>query len=275
MTTNAASSNPFYWRAFVSLIVVIAFLILAVTGIALYATPPGRIANWSGWTLLGVTKTQWQAVHMTFGFLFLVAAAFHLVFNWKVLLHYLRSRSQDGLRRKREIAWAAVATMSVTVLAFIDVPPISYISTGRETLANSWSSASLEPPVPHAELMTVAQVAASMNIATEVARERLQRQGFAAPPDSTLEVIAAAHDVTPQVVYAALRPTATPPTGTGMGWKTMEQIAGELGVPLETAQARLHAVGIAAAATDTLRDIAQRHGRHTPELYQVVSGASH
>ena len=76
--TRARTRERFHWRAFVSLLVVLGFVILGTTGIGLYLTPAGRIANWSGWTLAGLTKAQWQAVHMVFGFLFVIAGAFHL-----------------------------------------------------------------------------------------------------------------------------------------------------------------------------------------------------
>lgn len=277
MTTHPASPSPFYWRAFVSLIVVAAFAILSVTGIALYATPPGRIANWSGWTLLGVTKAHWQAVHMTFGFLFLFAAAFHLFFNWKVLLHYLRTRTRDGLRRRRELAWASAATLALVILTATDVPPVSYIAVGRESLANSWSSTSVEPPVPHAELMTLAQVAASLRVPLEDVQARLGTRGITASPETTLEVIASSLAITPRDLYALLRPAAsTPPVaGAGMGWKTLAQVSTELGLSVDTARARLSAAGIHAGPEDTLKDIAQRHDRHTPDLFQVLAADPH
>jgi hypothetical protein len=39
-TPSSLSARPFSWRAFVSFVVLSAFAVLAVTGIALYATPP-------------------------------------------------------------------------------------------------------------------------------------------------------------------------------------------------------------------------------------------
>jgi len=61
-----SSSPKFHWKVFVSFYVVFSFLALGGVGaIVLYVAPPGRIANWSVWQLLLLSKAQWQAVHTT------------------------------------------------------------------------------------------------------------------------------------------------------------------------------------------------------------------
>ena len=284
MSTTPTASHParsFSWRAFTSLLVTGAFAVLGLTGVARGATPPGRVANWSGWTLAGLTKAEWQAVHMVFGFLFVAAGALHLFFNWKVLLNYLRSRATAGIPRKRELAWALGASIALVVLSIADVPPISAISQGREQLANSWAPQGGEPPVPHAELLTVAQVARTTGIPVEDAVARLTAAGFTADAATTLAAVADERGVTPSVVYAALsrgrapQPGAqAPSSGSGMGWKTVRQLADELGVAPETAQARLRTVGVDAGADETLRDIARRTGQHAPTLYATLTRAN-
>ena len=101
-----SATRKFHWKVFVSFYVVFSFLALAVSGIVLYVAPPGRIANWSIWTLGALSKAQWQAVHTIVALLFIVAAGFHLYFNWKVLMAYLRSKLAEGLRMKWELAGA-------------------------------------------------------------------------------------------------------------------------------------------------------------------------
>ena len=70
-----SSSAParFQWRAFVTLFVTLSFLLIAASGIVLYVAPPGRVAHWSVWTLGGLDKEGWQAVHTVFAFLFVLA----------------------------------------------------------------------------------------------------------------------------------------------------------------------------------------------------------
>jgi hypothetical protein len=264
----------FYWRAFATLLVVLGFFVLAATGIGLYLTPPGRVANWSGWTLVGLTKAQWQAVHMVFGLLFVVAGSFHLFFNWRVLMSYLRRHLTEGLRRKREIAWSLVTATALLVMAIADVPPVNAVAALRETVSNSWSDSTTEPPIPHAELLTLAQFAESQKLPLESALATLREAGGTVTSETTLADVALQLEVTPQELFKKLgtKTPAASPAGGGMGWKTLRAASEELGIPLETATARLTARGIAADPDATLRDIASRNDLHAPELVKCIKG---
>jgi len=53
------SRKGFNWRGFTSLLLAAGFLILAGSGLVLYASPRGRVANWTDWEVLGLTKHEW------------------------------------------------------------------------------------------------------------------------------------------------------------------------------------------------------------------------
>ena len=55
------------------------FLMLILSGTMLYVSPPGRVAHWTGWTLLGGSKEQWGAVHSLMALVFLIGGLFHLL----------------------------------------------------------------------------------------------------------------------------------------------------------------------------------------------------
>lgn len=84
----------FNWRSFLSVYMGFSFLIMTVTGIILYIAPPGRVAHWSNWTLAGLLKEEWQAIHTIFTFIFIAAGVLHIIFNWKPLLSYLRKKQR-------------------------------------------------------------------------------------------------------------------------------------------------------------------------------------
>jgi hypothetical protein len=46
----------FQLRGFVSLLLTLFFLALSFSGVMLYLTPRGRVANWTGWSMLGLEK---------------------------------------------------------------------------------------------------------------------------------------------------------------------------------------------------------------------------
>ena len=152
-----SASSKFHWKVFVSFYVVFSFLALAVSGIVLYVAPPGRIANWSVWQLLLLSKAQWQAVHTIVALAFLVAAGFHIYFNWKVLVAYLKSKLQAGIRMKRELAAASLTGAAILAVSITGMPPFGTVMDVGEDIKNSWSTTASEPPIPHAELMTVAE----------------------------------------------------------------------------------------------------------------------
>lgn len=124
MTRNAPVR--FHGRAFVTFYVTLSFLVLAVSGIVLYVAPPGRVANWSRWTIGSLDRHGWQAVHTVFALLFVLAGAFHLWFNWRTFWHLLRSRLGQGLLVKRELVLAAAAVAAVAGLTLADLPPFGH-----------------------------------------------------------------------------------------------------------------------------------------------------
>jgi ABC-type Fe3+-siderophore transport system permease subunit len=98
-TKDPAGSRPettkpkrFVWRAMTSVLIAASFLILLITGVVLFVSPPGRIANWTNWTILSLRKQEWIGLHVWFSTLFLLVTIFHLVFNWRPLMTYFKDR---------------------------------------------------------------------------------------------------------------------------------------------------------------------------------------
>jgi hypothetical protein len=271
--------RTFYWRAFVTFYVVFSFLVIAASGLVLFISPPGRIANWSEWTLGGLQKSGWQAVHTVFALLFVVAAGFHIYFNWRVILNYVRRKVGEGLRRGKELAAASVVGAAILVSTIAGVPPFSTVITLGETARNSWSDPASEPPVPHAEEWTVAKFAETNKVPTDQAMENLRQSGLAAPgADTTLQSLATTYGVTPREVYLkALGPekaASVPPAGSaGFGRKTVSQLCAETNTPIETALARLAQAGFqGATAESNMRELATKHGRRPIEVAQIIRG---
>ena len=97
MTTT---KNKFKTKSFATFTVAWMFLILTFSGVILYFTPSGRIANWTSWTLLGLLKEEWQGLHNLFAILFVLFIVLHLFFNWKVLMSYFKSKAVEGIREQ-------------------------------------------------------------------------------------------------------------------------------------------------------------------------------
>jgi hypothetical protein len=274
----SATTKKFHWKVFVSFYVVFSFLALAVSGIVLYVAPPGRIANWSVWRMVLLSKAQWQAVHTIVALLFLVAAGFHIYFNWKVLVAYLKSKLHEGLRMKREIATATAAAVALLTVTIAGVPPFSTVMDVGEGIKNSWSTAASEPPVPHAELLTVEKLADTVKIPTEKVVANLEKHGVKmAQPGMTVRQIADQNNLTPQQVYQKIqsedaKPKVSLAEGGGWGRMNVQQVCERFSVPVDAGVARLQAAGFEASGTTMVRELATARGKTPIEIAKIIAG---
>jgi hypothetical protein len=263
---------------FVSFYVVFSFVALALSGIVLYVAPPGRIANWSVWRMVLLSKAQWQAVHTVVALLFLVAAGFHIYFNWKVLVAYLKSKLHEGLRMKRELATATAAAVVLLTVTIAGVPPSSTVMDVGEGIKNSWSTAATEPPVPHAELLTVEKLSETVKIPTEKVVANLETHGVKmAKPGMTVQQIADQNNLTPQQVYQRIqsedaKPKVSLAEGGGWGRMNVQQVCERYSVPVGTGVERLRATGIEAESGTMLRELATAQGKTPIAIAKIIAG---
>lgn len=270
--------HQFRWRSFTTFYVVLSFIIITLSGMILFITPPGRVAYWSQWQFLWLTKQQWQAVHTIFTFLFVVAGSFHLFFNWKVLTTYLRSKLEAGMKNRNELVLASTALLLVLVLTIGGVPPFSTVMTFGEEARNSWVSPKDEPPIPHAELLTLAQFAEKVQIPLPQVEERLAKAGIAVDSSTIIvKALAEKYRTTPQQLYAKIQ-AGTPPSvvriaeGGGYGRKTVAQVAEQLGIPVPEALIRLRQNAVSAEAASVIRDLASEHNLSPIDLVRFIGG---
>ena len=92
-----------------SVLIAVSFVILVFSGVILFVSPPGRIANWTNWNILSLTKKEWIALHIWFSTLFLLVTVFHLVFNWRPLLSYFK----DRMTRQMGFRWEWLVALAI------------------------------------------------------------------------------------------------------------------------------------------------------------------
>ena len=268
----------FSWKPFTSFLILCASLVILLTGAVLYVAPAGRIANWTHWRLGPLDKEQWQAVHTAFALVFVVAAVLHLIFNWRVLLSYLKTRLHTGTSHRREFVAASVLSVAVLTLTLAEVPPFSTVMAVGEWAKNSWVSQETEPPVPHAEGLTLAKLADVTRQPLDEVVASLDRAGVrGATAEVTVGELAARHGLTPQQLYARARATAGPmPVNVeaGLGRKTVAQVCAELGLSLPEGLRRLEAAGLPAKPDDTMKGLAGAHGRTPHDVLPVLRGTT-
>ncbi len=272
-----STPKTFSWKAFISFYIVFSFVVLGLSGIVLYVAPPGRVANWSVWTLVALTKAQWQAVHTIFSFIFLLAASFHIYFNWKVLVAYVKSKMHEGIRMKRELGAATAVGLTLMIATIVGVPPFSTVMDAGDDIKNAWTVPTSEPPLPHAEELTVEKLAETVKMPFDKAKENLDARGVRVETSSqTLQEIATANGMTPQQVFQKMQSADAKPQvamgGGGWGRKTIDDICAQYAIPLDTAVSRLAAAGFTASGKTTLKDLALGAGKTPLEVAKIVVG---
>ncbi len=276
----------FKFRAFTALVILWSFIIENVTGIVLYIVPPGRIAHWTNWKLWGFTKEQWAAMHTIFGYIFLIFAVIHIYYNWKAILKYIKQKIKAGLRMRMELGISLILTILVFVATILSIPPFSTVMDFGEKMRNSWEESSQEPFVPHAELMSLDEFTTRIGIPTNTAIEIFEKEGIAIrSPNDMIKDIAAANATSPVALYKILERELSSDTkekfeslteqkkqqaGGGYGWKTIENLAQELEIPVQDIMKLLRSKGIEAEKDEVIRNVAEKHGLKAYELVDMI-----
>jgi hypothetical protein len=287
----------FSWRAFFSLLAAVSFIGMTFTGVILFVVPPGRIANWTGWTILALTKHQWIGLHDWFSIIFVVACGFHLYFNWKPFISYFKSKITKAFALRAE--W--LAALVVCAVAFVGtvygVSPFSSLMEWNESIKQSYDSPRQRGPVPHAELMTLTELAENYTgVELETMLENLRLHGIEVEsPDVVLGELAEANGITPAELYdIALGKTGAGRGGGGGGQRgggelgaprggggggggfgrlTLKQYCQQLGLDVDTAVRKLKDNGYKASPETTMRAIADSAGVHPSQVRAIIESS--
>lgn len=264
----------FHYKGFVSFLMALGFGVLTVSGAVLYIAPRGRVANWTGWSLGGIEKENWAALHVVVALLVVVAAVFHLLFNWRIFWGYLKTRVESGLNKKRELAAALGVTLLVAGGTLWGLQPFQSVTRLSEQIKDSWERTQSPVPYAHAELSTLTDYAQKTGTSADEVKRKLETKGIQVTDSTkTIAQIAEANQLTPQALFAETAKTSEKShegQGGGPGRKTITQLASEAGKTPETLLTSLKKAGVEAKADETLRDIADRTGKNPHDLLDLI-----
>ncbi|MCP4725591.1 MAG: DUF4405 domain-containing protein [bacterium] len=302
-----SANRKFKTKSFASFTIAWIFLVLTVTGIIIYFTPAGRIAHWTNWTFWGLTKDEWQGVHIVFSALFIIFMVFHLFFNWKVFMSYLKSRASEGIRLKKELALATLITIVFMLVTLTKWQPVWILMDWREDLKQGDQIMESPPPIPHTEDMTISEIAELINMPEDEIIETINEKGYEIEDsDVTLSVIAEKNNTTPEKLYSEIVgeefPQLVPGRGgggeglgrrstkerseileeehgtgsidiggnPGYGRKSVKELCAEAGITLEQGIENLKSHGVKARANDRIRNIATKNNLRPSDVARYL-----
>lgn len=285
---GARPGRRFSWRAFISVTTALSFVAMSVTGVVLFVTPPGRIAHWTGWRMLALRKDQWGALHIWFSLIFMIAAVLHLYLNWRSFLSYFRDKVRKAFTLRTEWLVAVLLCGTAGWGTLANVRPFSSLLTWNEAVKHSWDTPAGQAPIPHAELMTLSELARKTDgLEVKSMVENLQAADVEVESsDVALGNLAKNADMTPRELYAiAAGESDNPRIGRGRGGSGRQNALGGYGVGrltlrqycdqqnLDPAQiiGKLRENGFKAELDMTMREIADTGGVHPSAMRDILA----
>ncbi len=253
-------------------------IIMIVSGIVLYFAPPGRVAYWINWIFLGLSKSGWQAIHTVFTFIFTGFIGFHIYFNWKPLMHYIKEKSKKGFALKKELAIATVINILIFGFTFYEVPPFSTVIELGEELSESWSDEKSEPPIPHAEKLTLREFANTVNIPLDLFMQKLKENNIEVISTSqTILELANNNQIPPSEIYNLIAPDMKKVTkankytlGSGFGRKLLSEFLIDNNLTLSEGMEKLKKAGIVVEKDEKIKNIAERNNLTPIEIINIA-----
>lgn len=311
---SANTTWSFSWRAFASVLTGLSFVGMIFTGVILFVVPPGRIAHWTGWTMLGLTKHEWIALHDWSSIVFVVGSILHIYLNWSCLISYFKDRVSKAFAFRAEWILAVVVCALVFAGTVWDIRPFSSLMDWNESIKHSWDTPRRQAPVVHAELLTLRELAnKSEGVDLDTMIANLAGHGITVKsPDVVVGELAEAHDMTPSQLYplalgtqgdaqragggAGRRDAGASPggrgpgnqsgqgkthdktgaggSGRGFGRMTLTEYCEETGVDVESAVEKLRRAGYEAGGDMTIREIADSAEAHPAQIRTVIGPGS-
>lgn len=272
-------------RKTISLTLLLAFVLLILTSLVLYVVPEGRVAYWSDWRWLGLSKTQWGDIHTNSGFLFLATGCVHLWYNWKAIVVSLRNRA----RQLRIATPAFLVALSLNLLVLggtlLHLSPFGSILEFGRSCKEEAAIKYGEPPYGHAERSSLALFAKRTGLDLAAAQAALHKAGIRFTGDAqTILDIAQTNRITPKAVFDAMQPSEAGKSGAtsslpdqpfpGMGRMTLGEFCDRFALDQGHIRSVLAAKGIKATPEQTLKEIASANGTDPHNLFAVIHEAA-
>lgn len=247
-------------KKIISLTMLLSMIIMTYTGIILFIAPPGRVANWSNWELFFMSKEEFANLHTTFMFLFVVATIFHVYYNFKPMLSYMKNKAKELVVFTNEMIVAFIITVIFIVGTLVSFPPFSSFLKMGDTLKNSWEKKIGTAPYAHAELSSLEEFILKMNLNEIDVQEKLKKQNIKYTMTQSLSQIAIINKISADDVYNILTKDIKKPIAlTGLGKKSIEEVAITLNMSDKEFIDKLNNIGIKANKDEKFKEVCEKY----------------
>lgn len=247
-------------RRFISLCITFSFLIMSYTGIILFLAPKGRVAHWTNWQLLGLDKSQYSNLHVTFMVLFLIGMLFHIYLNWRPLVNYLKNKSRHFSLLTKEFLFALGLNLLFIIGTLYYWVPFNQFLNFQDTLKASWEKSINKAPYGHAELSTLEEFAQKVGRDASTILLQLNASKLSGISlTQTIEQIAKENGKSPAQIFDIINakvPAKNLNGGGGYGKLTLKEASIQHSFNLENALLLISEKGVKVSESSTLKEIA-------------------
>lgn len=200
-------NNKFNWQSFISIGLLLSFIIMLISGIVLYIAPEGSLSRWIGWDILNLSKKQWENQHTIFSYLFILFSIFHVFkINWSYLISYFVVEKFKMINLK-EIIIAIVITILVFWGTLLSWSPFNFVIQFGNKISDSHAEKVEIPNIPDAEKLSLNDFAEEVfNISYSDLVSNLEKFNFdKVDKNSTVLDFCKLNDITPEEFYISLK----------------------------------------------------------------------
>ncbi len=268
------------FRKITSLTLFVSGILLTLTSIILYIVPPGRVAYWSNWKLWGMTKTEWGNHHINIGYLFIVFSIIHIIYNWKIIVNYLKDKLKKMKVFTPEFSISLIIVAVTALGTQFSIPPFSSILNLGEIIKDSATEKYGEPPYGHAELSNIKIFSKNVGIDLKVALERLKNNKIKFTSEKqSLQDIAQINNITPKNIFNIIKPENSEhgkkdvfPVNPrpGMGKVKLSELALKYNLDINKILMILSKKNINASPEMTFKEIAAENNTSAQDIYHII-----
>lgn len=201
------TNNKFNWQSFISIGLLMSFIVMFVSGVVLYIAPEGSLSRWIGWDVLNLTKKQWEHQHTIFSYLFILFSVFHIFkINWGYLLSYFIVEKLK-ISNLREILIAIIITVFVFTGTLFNINPFKYVIQLESEISEKHSENVEMPNIPDAEKLTLKEFSEKvLNIDYSILKSKLGELDLEGVDENILvNDFCKLNDLTPEELYKILK----------------------------------------------------------------------
>ena len=245
-----------------SLSMLLSMIAMTYTGIILFISPHGRIANWANWKILGLSKEQYASIHSTFMLIFILAAILHVYYNWKPITSYLKNKSKELVFFTKEMLVASFLFILFLVGTIYEISPFSNFINFGDEFKSSWEKDYGTAPYSQAELSSIKSFSKKLSYNLEKVKEVLNTNNIVFKVDQSLSFVAKSNEVSPNFVYNLLKLKLEKEGSksvvlTGLGRKTIEEVALTLKLSNDEFINRLKEIGLNVKLNDKFKKVCE------------------